>query len=554
MTDTPEAPPATYLACTLEVNSDAGIVIANLVPAEAPSEFTHLIVQERLILAEVVHWSQDESAINDLVNKFNRAIPCQIIIAHKTDATFKIIISPDKMKAYVDVKPAKGGAPVALENLIVELTEKEIDVNCIDHAGLNEVIVAQTPNKILAAAGKDPRAGQDTQFRVLVPEHNVEVLEEDEHGIIDYLAGKIYVTIAADTPMMKRTPPQDGKEGIDIFGQSILATSGKEIAFATKMPGTYFAEDNPDLLMAEISGHPVFFNDGARVDKTLEFDNVDLTTGHVKFDGSVFVKGEVRPDMKIEVTGDVFIKGAVERALVTAGNNITVAGGILGDTPSGAPEQGLATFECFLEAGGSIEAKFINLASVIAKNDIIVKEYAFNSLLMSETNITLGQNGGKGKLVGGQTRAGHTVIAKVLGNQAYNATEILVGASALNFELLKKLKFVRDQRIDQARQLRVLLENIKAQNKQEKLGQLELNRAKKIHQTLLRLQTDLNEIDRRMKQVNLSSSSEGEPNVSATTACFPNCFITINGASKQTHNEHKSISYIKKNGEITTSK
>ena len=554
MTDTPEAPTATYLACNLAVNTDAGIVIAKLVPAEAPSEFTHLIVQERLISAEVVHWSQDESAINDLVNKFNKAIPCEVIIAHKTDATFQIVLSPDKMKAYADVKPAQGGAPVALENLIIELTAKDVELNCIDHAGLNEVIVAQTPNKILIAAGKAPRAGQDAKFRVLVAEHNVELLEEDEHGIVDYLAGKVYVTVAADTPIMQRSPPQAGKEGINIFGQSIPATSGKEIAFAKKMPGTYFAEDNPDLLMAEVSGHPVFLNDGARVDKTLEFDIVDLTTGHVKFDGSVFVKGEVRADMKIEATGDVFIKGAVERALIKAGNNITVVGGVLGDTPSGAPEQGLATFECFLEAGGSVEARFINLASVIAKNNIIVKEYAFNSLLMSEANITLGQNGGKGKLVGGQTRAGHTVIAKVLGNQAYNATEIVVGASAINFELLKKLKFVRDQRIDQARQLRELLVGIKAQNQKEKLGQLELYRAKKIHQTLLKLQTDLNEIDRRMKQVNLSSFDEAEPNVSASTACFPNCFITINGASTQTHIEHRAISYIKKGGEITTNK
>ncbi|WP_320822036.1 FapA family protein [Reinekea sp.] len=554
MTKTSESPPIRYVACTLEVNNDAGIVIANLVSAQDPSEFTQLILKEQLSLAGVLHWSQDESASNELVNKFNRALPCQIIIAHKVDGTFQIILAPDSMKAFVEIKPAQGGVAVALENLIVELAENQVDLKCIDHAGLNDVIAALTPSKVLVAVGKHPKPGLDTRFRVLVSEHNLEELEEDEHGIVDYLAGKVYVTVLADSPIMERSPPQDGQGGINIFGQPIPAPSGKEIAFAKKMPGTYFASDNPDLLMAEVSGHPVFFQDGARVDKTLEFDNVDLTSGHVKFDGSVFVKGDVRPDMKIEVTGDVFIKGAVERALVTAGNNITVAGGVLGDTPSGAPERGLASFECFLDAGGSVEAKFINLASVTAGRDIIVKEYSFNSLLVAEAQVTLGQNGGKGRLVGGQARAGHSVIAKILGSQAYNATEILVGASALDFELLKKLKFIRDQRISQARQLRELLVNIKAKNHQEKLGELDIDRAKIIHQTLLRLQTDLHEIDRRMKQINLARCDEGEPNVSATSSCFPNCFITINGATKQTHNEHKSISYIKKNAEITTRK
>ena len=554
MTETSESPPAIYVACRLEVNNDAGIVIADVVAAEAPSELTHLVVQELLSQAKVAHWSQDESGVNDLLNKFNRAMPCQVIIAHKKDATFKIILASDSMKAYVDVKPPQGGAALELENLIIELTANQVDLKRIDHASLNNVIAALSPEKIMVASGKHAKPGLDTQFRVLVQEHNAEVLEEDEHGIVDYLAGKIYVTVAENTPIMKRSPALAGQVGIDIFGEIIPAPSGKEIPFADKMPGTCFSPDYPDLLMAEVSGHPVFFNDGARVDKTLEFDNIDLTTGHVKFDGSIFVKGEVRPDMKIEATGDVFVKGAVERARITAGNNITVAGGVFGDTLGGPPEEGLSTFECCLDAGGTIEAKFINLASVKATRDIIVKEYAFNSLLSAQTNISLGQNGGKGKLVGGQTRAGHTVIAKILGNQAYSATEILVGASALNFELLKKLKFVRDQRITQARQLRELLVDIKAKDKVEKLGELELDRAKKIHQTLLCLQTDFIEIDRRMKQVDFANFNDGEPNVSATTACFPNCFITINGVTKRTHTEHKSISYVKLNDEITTRK
>jgi uncharacterized protein (DUF342 family) len=554
MTNISESPPVSFVTCNLEVNYDAGIVIANLVSAEGPSEFNLRVVREQLALAAVIHWAQDESAINDLLNKFNRAIPCQLIIAHKVDASFQVILASDNMKAYIHVKPPQGGGPIELEELVIELASSDVDLKRIDHEGLNKVIAALTPEKIVVASGKAAKPGLDTQFRVLVPEHNPEVLEEDEYGIVDYLAGKVYVTVTADTPMMERLPPGPGQEGINIFGQIITAPSGKEIRYAQSMPGTYLSSENPELLMAEVTGHPVFFDNGGRVDKTLEFNNIDLSTGHIKFDGSVFVKGDVRPWMKIEASGDVFIKGAVERARVTAGNDITVVGGVLGDTPGGIPEEGLPKFDCFLDADGSVEAKYINLASVQAKKDIIVKEYAFNSLLVAESDIALGQKGGKGKLVGGQARAGHSVTAKILGNEAYNATEILVGASTFNFELLKKLKFIRDQRIGQARQLRDLLEDIKAKNKVEKLGELALDRAKKIHQTLLCLQTDLIEIDRRMKLIHLASFNGKEPNVSATSACFPNCFITINGVRKQTQSEQKSVSYIKKHAEIIIKK
>jgi len=549
---TDSSTPTLYVSCNLDIDTDAGVVMAKLVRAHESSQLNRLILNDRLTRVGVSQWAPDDSAINVLINKFRKGRLCQIAIAQKKDATFKVTLNPDGMTAYIDVHPAQGGKGILLENLIGEMVENSIDLKRINHAGLNQVIAALTPTVIVVASGKTPVPGLDTQFKPLILEQNIEQLEEDETGKIDYLSGKLYVTISANMPLMERIPAQAGKMGIDIFGQIIAATSGKDIPFAKNMTGTITAADNPDLLMADVSGHPVFFNNGARVDKSLQFDNVDLTTGHIKFDGSVFVKGDVRPDMKIEVSGDVFIKGAVERASIKAGNNITINGGVLGNTLHEYPQDGLPPFECFLDAGGFIEARYINLALVKAIKDIRVKEYVFNSQLTAGANVALGQDGGKGNLVGGETKAGHSVICKVLGSKAYLRTHIRVGPTEIEVEHLKKLRFIRNQRITQARRLRELLILIKAKNQIEKIGALEIDKAKKIHTILLHLQEDLTEINSRMNSIGLPNFDLAAPHITATSACYPNCFITLNGITKQSKNEHKAISYIKKNHEITT--
>jgi len=549
---TDSSAPTPFVACNIDIDADVGVVMAKLVPAHLSSQLTRQLLNERLSRVGVSQWAPDDSAINVLINKFRKGRLCHIAIAHKKDATFRVTLNPDSMTAYIDVHPAQGGKGILLENLIGAMVENSIDLKRINHAGLNQVIAALTPTVIVVASGKAPVPGLDTQFKPLIEEQNIDQAEEDETGRIDYLSGKLYVTISANMPLMERIPPQAGKMGIDIFGQIIPTTAGKDIPFAQKMTGTTIATDNPNLLMAEVSGHPVFFYNGARVDKSLQFENIDLTTGHIKFDGSVFVKGDVRPDMKIEVSGDVFVKGTVERASIKAGNDIIVNGGVLGNTLNEYPQDGRPPFECFLDAGGSIEAKYINLALVKAIKDISVKEYAFNSQLTAGANVALGQNGGRGNLVGGETKAGHSIIAKVLGSKAYLRTHIRIGPTQIEFEYLKKLRFIRNQRINQARRLREILMLIKAKNQLEKIGALEINKAKKIHDILLHLQEDLSEINSRMTNIGLPNFDIAEPHITATSECYPNCFITLNDVTKQTRNEHKATSYIKKGDKITT--
>lgn len=544
---------AKYVDYTIDVNTDEGVVSVVLTQSAMKKNLTPDLINEQLSAHQVTHWKIDASAIEDAIHKFKKNIATRIVIGQRIDAQFQLVLSADHMTAAVKVTPAQGGEELQEDALLAALSEKKVDAKRIIAAAVKQAVQSDTEREIVVAAGKRPKRGRDSQFIPLLPPDSDQAeLEEDESGKVDYYAGKHYFSIEAGTPLMERTPPLAGQVGMDIFGQIIPAEAGKEIPFDKDLTGTEFASNDPNLLIAQISGHPVYSPTGVKVDNTLSFKNVDVSTGHIRFDGSVNITGDVMPGMKVEATGDVFIKGAVERATVKAGSNVHIGGGILGDTSIHFDEEdGLPPLDCFVEAGGEVTARYINLAHVIAKTFIEVREYAFNSKLQAGTDIRLGQNGGKGNLVGGEAIAGHNVSARILGNQAYNPTKVRVGITTEQLQTVQKLKFLREQRLNQARGLRKILDKLKQQSSATKLGQIEIDKAKKVHETLLSLQSDLKALDDRLVSFNIPKLQDEEPHITATSACFPNCDLTINGATHKTTQEHKAMSYVKRGRKIT---
>jgi len=543
------------VAFSIEVDEETGTVFGILVASDERSKLTRPVVDEALSKAGVFHWAKEGRVINILISNFKRQKPCRHAIALRKHASFEVTLSPDNMEAYIDVVPAQGGTGLTVEDMNSELMANLVAAERIDQDALNAVMASPSAERFTVALGRAAVQGIDTQFVTLVAEHiyaEAEVVV-DQYGSVDHLAGKIYVTVEPLAPIVERVAPKDGKDGFDVFGQVLTSKPGEQILWADKMPGTLFDENNPDILVSEITGHPVFFKDGARVDASLEFEKIDVTTGHVTFDGSVFIKGDVRAEMKVEATGDVFVKGVVERATVKAGSDITVAGGILGDINMEVPEDGLPVYECILEADGSIEAKYVNLAWLTAGDDISVREYVFNSKLKAGNNVAIGQNGGKGKLVGGETHAVESVIAKTLGSEAYNITKISLGSSKSIIDTLEKLDFIREQRANQAKKLRELLPPPESDDDEPiERSDDELNKIQKIESTLLKLKDDMNEIDRRRKQAVLGEDADPQPFIGATSACYPNCYLNINGVRMRVTTEHRAIAYEKKYSKLVT--
>jgi uncharacterized protein (DUF342 family) len=117
--------------------------------------------------------------------------------------------------------------------------------------------------------------------------------------------------------------------------------------------------------VASITGQPVLVNHGVVVEPTLTLAAVDMSTGHIQFEGSETVVGDVKAGMKIQAAGDVTIGGVVEAAEIRADGDITIKGGIIGH---GEWSEAVAAHvdTARIVSGGSVHTRFAENAWIEA--------------------------------------------------------------------------------------------------------------------------------------------------------------------------------------------
>ncbi|MFA0521933.1 flagellar assembly protein A, partial [Vibrio sp. 10N.222.55.E8] len=87
---------------------------------------------------------------------------------------------------------------------------------------------------------------------------------------------------------MKRIPATKGTAGFTVRGRIIPPIPGKDCLIKPGK-GTYISPDDPNLLLAASPGLPIIKERSIEVDDALCVSNVDVSTGHIKFKGNVFV-------------------------------------------------------------------------------------------------------------------------------------------------------------------------------------------------------------------------------------------------------------------------
>lgn len=550
----------------IDANFETGIVFAVIEQANFQELLTADAIYGKLRLVGVNHWDIQPRAIVDVLNKAKKKQLGRIILGSKKDASVQISVSTDKMQAFASITLAKGGAPLTRERLLEEIKNSGIVDKRILDTGISSALTATTDTEVEVAQGKYPVKGKDTKFIQLISDQDEQNLTPDDQDNIDFLAGRFYLDVNQGTPLLKRIPADSGKIGQDIFGHLIQPEAGKDIPFNLPLEGVSISPEDPNIIIADIDGHPVFSPKGVKVDSTLHFKNVDLSTGHVEFRGSVEVKGDVNPGMKVIATGDIFIKGTVERAYIKSGANIIIQGGAVGDAEnervvfkaeplvsekeeiqdshdSFIVEEGSPShYECEIIAAGDLAIKYANVSKLSATN-IDVKEYIFNSWTEARRTVALGQKTGKGKLVGGTTIAGHSITAKVLGSQAYNKTKLQVGTHSEERLLYKKLLFLRQKRQEQAQSLNQLLLKIPVE-RSNIANSLEAKKVEKINHALSDLNNILSDINRRVASLETNVDLDSDPFIKSTKSCFPNVFMSIFSGRTITQEESNASTFI----------
>ncbi|MGL4612458.1 MAG: DUF342 domain-containing protein, partial [Shewanella sp.] len=218
--------------------------------------------------------------------------------------------------------------------------------------------------------------------------------------------------------LMIKHPATEGSPGYNIQGEVLTPIPGKDLVLQAGS-GTMLNPLNPHQLIATMAGQPVEIHNGMKVDDVLQLKNVDISTGHISFKGSILITGDIHEGMIVKSGGDITVLGFVDSAHLEAQGDITVSKGIIGRQIN--PNE----YSTQIQAQGQISAQFVQYARLEARDNILITKQLLHSQVITAGTLTVSDtNGLRGDLVGGSIHAEKGITAVIIGATAGTKTDI----------------------------------------------------------------------------------------------------------------------------------
>ena len=310
------------------------------------------------------------------------------------DSVGKVSVSPDGMRAFINMKmPQNGGKTLTLSD-IQGLINGEGIVYGMRALTINRL--AEQPlydRDVMIAEGTPPVKGKDGAIVYHVKISKDAIPREREDGTVDYKDLGLIENVAKDQLLVEKIPPELGVDGQTVLGKIITAQKGREIALPVGR-NTYISEDGL-FLRALIDGQCDYTNRKLNVLETYTVNgDVSISTGNINFVGNVVVTGNVATGYTVQAGGNIEIRGCVEGGVVIAGGNVAIWEGFHG------------MYKGEVIAGGDVRTKYIQAGRVQAGGLV-------ESQLIMQSNI---QTGDTIRLLGNRSviLGGHIVAKKLI--------------------------------------------------------------------------------------------------------------------------------------------
>ena len=449
------------------------------------------------------------------------------------DSTMKIEISKDEMRAFVHITPPRyNGRTFEIEDIVGGLSVEGV-VKGIDEDRIQKYLdAANYDTPLLAAEGQKPVQGQDSRldYKVRINRGNI-VFGEDDDGNVDFKNLELIENVVAGQLLAIKLQPDRGITGFTVKGKETPVRAGKEVPI--KFGSGVMLSSNGIELTAQMNGQVVFKREMISVENVhLVSGDVGPRTGNINFLGSVMVTGNVLDNYAIKATGNIEVKGTVQKAFLESEADIIVNQGISGRN------------EAKVEStGGSVFAKFIQSANVIAAQNVFSPEGILHSNIdAGDKIISLGK---KAKIISGTYRAGTELNVKFVGGEGGSKTEIWAGVDP---KILTKQNSLEDDAQKLKAELEEIENHINAMNTQKRAGKLTEEKEARF-QELTEQQTLINEqIETNNKEIEeINSVIEKLPPVGIV--CIEKKItrgvsIFINGSSKRLDTEFNNVKFI----------
>ncbi len=218
----------------------------------------------------------------------------------------------------------------------------------------------------------------------------------DGDETIDFKNATRIETVTAGDLLATVTAPEPGVDGRSLAGEIIRADSMPPLAIQAGAGVDMTADGS--RYQASTGGRPLLLDGILSVVPIYEIDgDVDVTTGNIRFDGHVTVKGNVQDDYSI-VCKSLEVTGTVGAAEIECVEKAVFRGGVNG--------QGRGV----IRAGGGVVARYLNRSDVTSMADVVIERGITNSRVRALGSIQAE------RMVGGRAMALAGVAVNHLGS------------------------------------------------------------------------------------------------------------------------------------------
>jgi uncharacterized protein (DUF342 family) len=401
---------------------------ANIIELIAQSQYDKLCPNTANIKSAVAELNDVLKPLQD--KQTGREITYQIL--ERIDATISITIDGDEMGATAEITAAQGGKHLTAKAILTSAQEAGVKKGFSKEelVKLAQLAAKEKPNNhviLQIAAGKLAINGKDAKIKPLVESAQSRILrpKRREDGSVDMRDLGNIICVKVGDPIAKKIPLTTGKVGYTVTATLLPAKPGNDVSLVSG-EGTSISPSNENILVSKKVGLPKVIANGMEVDEIYKIKNVTVATGNINFTGSVIIDGDVNEGMKVIASGDITVGGFVESAMIEAGGDVTVSGGIIGRKHD--IEKTKITdvrMSVSVNAKGDIYAKYCQYAEINCSNNVRIQNQLLHSLLKIKGALKVGtEEKSNGKLIGGYIKAGTFVTAGIVGAKAGSNTVI----------------------------------------------------------------------------------------------------------------------------------
>ncbi len=195
---------------------------------------------------------------------------------------------------------------------------------------------------------------------------------------IDYKNKGVIKFFKPGETLLEITLGRKGTPGRLIDGTTVNNEPLKPLLRYKTGPGVTLDENNTQLIYkATVTGQPMLSGDTLNISDTFRLDgDVDLETGHIKFEGPVEVSGNLLAGFHIISNADIFIGKTISGSIRTK-SNLTSNGGIIGSETEK------------IAVGGDLACEYISTVSRLQTGGTIsVTRHIINSHIIAGKTVS----------------------------------------------------------------------------------------------------------------------------------------------------------------------